>query len=484
MLSISRKVLTTIVFSITILLIASCGKPKETDEVNAKTLSVEESVVQKAIVQKPIVQEPIVQESKVWISGWKPSADLTVARAGAAVVTHNNFIYMIGGVDGKFFLSSIESSVIKEDGSLSPWKAVSNMPEQRGFMSAVVHESRLYVVGGGNGEYGKNLLNTIVSANLLSNGTIGSWREEKERLLLPRRCAKLIKKDNQLLALGGFGGALLDNVEVTTFASDGSLRPWKMNEQKLTMPRYVNSVTQMNEIAFVLGGHHPRKGVGLTEVEYVNLRQKPLKWQRTNSMDVARYAFSSFANNNRLYVAGGISGSEYLNSIEVTKVEVGNKLAGKTTLSWQKATNLPLAMANFRTIVVNERVFLIGGSSNENYLNAVWRAGFDKNGQLGYWGSQKELDALNAQQAKKKEMNHLLNAGTVVQSINTEGYTYLLVKEKGAERWLAAPKMEIKNNTRIQYSEGVYMSNFFSKTLRKSFKSIVFVGTVHIAESR
>ena len=417
------------------------------------------------------------KSNQVWIAGWEKTASMNTARAGGAVVVHNDVIYMIGGVDGKNFLSSIESARIQKDGSLSPWEVTSELPEQRGFMSAVVHENRIYVVGGANGEYGKNLLNTVVSAEVFDNGKIGSWREEKQKLMLPRRCSKLIKNGDQLLALGGFGGTLLDSVEVSYFSKDGELSPWQLNNAKLTMPRYVNSVSRVGDKAFVLGGHHPRKGVGLSEVEYADLNANPITWHKTNAMASGRYAFSSFSYQGNLYTAGGISGSEYLNSIEKARIKFGD-----SEISWQKSIDLPLSMANFTTIVVKEWVYLLGGSTRHNYLNSAWRSSINENGSLGYWGSKGEEKALQTKDTEKSEKGNLVNKGTVIKNINTEGYTYLLVEEKNEQVWLAAPKMDVQNNTHIQYSEGVYMSNFFSKSLNKKFDSIIFVGTVRVSK--
>lgn len=408
--------------------------------------------------------------------GWKSTTAMNTARAGGAVVAHNNKIYVIGGVDGNNFLSTIEYTTVKKDGSLTPWKVISELPEQRGFMSAVVYKHRIYVVGGANGKYGKNLLNTVVSAEIFDNGGIGAWREENQKMMLPRRCSKLVINGDQLLALGGFGGTLLDSVETSYFTKDGKLAAWQLNDEKLTMPRYVNSVSHVGDKVFVLGGHHPRKGVGLSEVEYTNLNAEAIKWQKTNPMVSGRYAFSSFSYQNNLYAAGGISGSEYLNSIEKARIKPGDSV-----VRWQKSINLPLSMANFTTIVVNARAYVLGGSTRQKYLNAVWYSNFNKNGKLGYWGTKGEHEAFK-KNAEKLGIGNLVNKGTVIKNINTEGYTYLLVEEKDRQVWLAAPKMDVQNNTRIQYSEGVYMSNFFSKSLNKKFDSIIFVGTVRVSE--
>jgi hypothetical protein len=255
-----------------------------------------------------------------------------------------------------------------------------------------------------------------------------------------------------------------------------------MDKSKLTMPRYVNSVSRIGQKVFVLGGHHPRKGVGLKDVEFADLDQNSLVWKATSPMKSGRYAFGSFSFENNLYAAGGISGSEYLSSIEFANIE-----EKKSEISWQNSINLPLSMANFTTIVVNKRVYVLGGSSRHDYLNTVWFSSFNNNGAIGYWGSQEDQAALQTNSREQFDKNKLINTGVVIKTINTEGYTYLLVEERLANDkdnpiWLAAPKMDVQKNMRVRYSEGVYMSNFFSKSLGRTFDSILFVGTVSVVQ--
>lgn len=423
-------------------------------------------------------EQPPLQE-KTWIPGWQQTSEMSIARAGAAVVSYNNRIYMIGGVDGKNFLRSVEMSEVRHDGSLSAWKVVSNMPEARGFISAVIHNARVYVVGGGNGPYGKNLLNSVVSAPLLENGMLGEWREEKEKMLVPRRCSKIISDGNSLYALGGFGGALLDTVESTVFKANGELDKWHMQNNRLTIPRYVNEVKKVGDRIFALGGHHQSKGVGINQIEFASLKHQPLVWKQTTPMSQGRYAFSSTAYRKHLYAMGGISGSEYLNSIE--KLNINDDIPLE---SWKKSSNLPEFMANFTTILIGDRIYLLGGSTRHKYMTSVWYAGFNKAGDIGFQGTQAQLrDYQESMQNQQSTESELPNNAIVKQVIETEAYTYILVDQQGDELWLAAPNMKIYTGDRIKYSEGVYMTNFYSKTLQRGFAKIVFVGTVLVDQA-
>jgi hypothetical protein len=66
----------------------------------------------------------------------------------------------------------------------------------------------------------------------------------------------------------------------------------------------------------------------------------------------------------------------------------------------------------------------------------------------------------------------------LVEALQTNNYTYLLVKEKGQEMWLAVPKMEAEIGSTYYYKGGMEMSDFQSKELDRVFESIWFLGGV------
>ncbi len=67
-----------------------------------------------------------------------------------------------------------------------------------------------------------------------------------------------------------------------------------------------------------------------------------------------------------------------------------------------------------------------------------------------------------------------MSSGTVIETMNSSGYTYLLV-ENGAEKtWLAIPETSVKKGEVVKYYQGMVMNNFTSKTLDRTFESIVF----------
>lgn len=70
--------------------------------------------------------------------------------------------------------------------------------------------------------------------------------------------------------------------------------------------------------------------------------------------------------------------------------------------------------------------------------------------------------------------------GTVAQTMNAGGYTYIEVDSKGEKTWLALPEMKVAVGDKIEYQETTPMVNYNSKTLNRKFEKILFVQGVKI----
>jgi hypothetical protein len=71
--------------------------------------------------------------------------------------------------------------------------------------------------------------------------------------------------------------------------------------------------------------------------------------------------------------------------------------------------------------------------------------------------------------------------GEVLEARNVDGYTYLRLKTAGAEVWAAVPTVSVKPGSRVTVVDTMVMENFESKTLKKTFKKIVFGQVVNPA---
>ena len=76
--------------------------------------------------------------------------------------------------------------------------------------------------------------------------------------------------------------------------------------------------------------------------------------------------------------------------------------------------------------------------------------------------------------------------GKVVETMDSGGYTYILLESKGSKKWVAIPEMFISVGDDIELQPGVQMGAFSSKALGKKFDNIIFSGgpTTKFTESR
>jgi len=65
-------------------------------------------------------------------------------------------------------------------------------------------------------------------------------------------------------------------------------------------------------------------------------------------------------------------------------------------------------------------------------------------------------------------------SGIIKETMNASGYTYMLVNSNEKDIWVAIPETAVKNGAEVNYYEGMEMKDFPSKTLNRTFPSIIF----------
>jgi hypothetical protein len=81
---------------------------------------------------------------------------------------------------------------------------------------------------------------------------------------------------------------------------------------------------------------------------------------------------------------------------------------------------------------------------------------------------------MNLSAAKNVSREPLPLSGTVAETMDAGGYTYIGLENKGKISWVAVPRMEVAVGRRMAFRPGAEMTNFTSKTLNRSFERIVF----------
>ncbi len=69
-------------------------------------------------------------------------------------------------------------------------------------------------------------------------------------------------------------------------------------------------------------------------------------------------------------------------------------------------------------------------------------------------------------------------SGTVIETMNTTGYTYVQVDTGSEKIWAAAPEFPVKVGDHVVVPEGAPMPNYHSKTLNRDFAVVYFVNSI------
>ncbi|MFO7830667.1 MAG: hypothetical protein R6V18_01640 [Desulfuromonadaceae bacterium] len=72
-------------------------------------------------------------------------------------------------------------------------------------------------------------------------------------------------------------------------------------------------------------------------------------------------------------------------------------------------------------------------------------------------------------------------SGTVTETMNTAGYTYVKVDTGTEEVWVAAPEFEVKVGDPVIVGQSMPMQNYHSNTLNRDFEMVYFAGNVAVA---
>lgn len=72
----------------------------------------------------------------------------------------------------------------------------------------------------------------------------------------------------------------------------------------------------------------------------------------------------------------------------------------------------------------------------------------------------------------------VVHEGTVVDTMNGGGYTYVQIKEADNMFWAAGPEAEVKKGDKVAVVEQMWMNQFTSKTLNRTFDKLLFVGQI------
>lgn len=74
------------------------------------------------------------------------------------------------------------------------------------------------------------------------------------------------------------------------------------------------------------------------------------------------------------------------------------------------------------------------------------------------------------------------NQGKVLDTMDASIYTYIQVSTDNSPVWLAASKTKVAKGDTIRYPSGAPMSKFYSKSLNRTFDTLIMVDKIEVVK--
>lgn len=272
---------------------------------------------------------------------------------------NNGYLYITGGFSNSGTMSStVYSSKINSNGSLSTWKTLNSLTSARYGSGGIAINGMLYIIGGCTNKsivIGQNCNSTGQELTEYLAAVINNGGADFTQTGSNKGSFTTARSQAAAVAYNGFiylSGGCTDLTAVTTngcatstndtryasIAADGSLTWSTLTAGGPSTNRYGHAMVAYNGYLYVIGGCSSTGGFCssfLNDIKYVALDASTGNsvggWATaTNSLSTARYGLSAVAYNGYLYAIGGCSAttsgncSTFQNSIEYAQISTNS----------------------------------------------------------------------------------------------------------------------------------------------------------------
>lgn len=269
--------------------------------------------------------------------------------------------------------------------TLGLWQSTSSLVELHGYTAAVTVGGYVYVIGGEDCTL-NCIRNTVERAKINLDGSLSSWQIESP--MIKRRVGHTaVAFNNYIYVLSGqFDGTVPGSVERAQVNPDGSLESWQLLDSMATTRTSHVSVVA-NDYIYAIGGvTSPHSGPGeyLKNVERAKINPDGSLgvWEiLTSEMNTTRINPSAVVVGNYIYVLGGPLNSSFANSVERTQINPDGTLG-----TWELMSPMISDRFDAATVVADDYIYALGGSTEVGNTNSVERAQINPDGSLSLWG--------------------------------------------------------------------------------------------------
>jgi len=316
----------------------------------------------------------------------------------AACAVYNGKVYLTGGfgnvdslsVSGPTVANAINKiwyGTVLSDGSIDEWKEVddtSRLPQPTYGHSSVVVNGRLYIIGGRS--TADLTLPVVYWGQILGHdGTIkaqyksNTWTAVAS-LPTPLFRAQSVYFEGRIYVIGGQNSADIaqNTVYYADVQPDGDILGWSQTSAPLPVNLSGHSAAISNGRIYVVGGSTTGEFLDSIADVYIGTIDVATgditNWVQTTSLPEARYAASATIAAGKIWVAGGWNSGTAKADIFYARLNpTDGTIPGPGARdTWSRATDLPITVYDHNFISFNGHLFLIGGRNSIGIQNMVY----------------------------------------------------------------------------------------------------------------
>jgi hypothetical protein len=294
-------------------------------------------------------------------------------RSGAATVTSNGFVYVLGGgttADGQTIVTTNNALYAKlnADGSVGAFAATSNLNTSVSNAGAVVVNGYVYLVGGKTGNADTTSSTNVQRAKINADGTLGTWSATTSQLTAAKSDLGVATSNGYIYAVGGFTttGSGTNTAYYAKVNANGDITSWTQTGTNLTYSPSGNRSVVANGYLYSLGSN----GSGSTTINYSRLGTNGAPGTWTANPTAMPSSFGDGATavlNGYLYMVGGYDGSVDLKTTQYVPFNSDGTLSDFRTAS----NPLPNLLENMQAVVANGYMYIFGGDNTGGVFSTV-----------------------------------------------------------------------------------------------------------------
>jgi len=301
----------------------------------------------------------LIQIENFAAEDWQRITQLQPGRRGFATAVVADNIYLIGGTlfknpEGPYGSSTVEVYAPQTN----TWRRLTDMPTPRHGAKSAVVDGIIYVFGGYSSK-DRLIKNWKLPLHIEAYDPQNDTWIQKKDMPVSRINFSLSVFAGKVYLIGGTTGfgeeheQRMDRIDIY----DPDTNRWTKG-QKMPTRRDPGGVAGISTCFYVIGGRgFPPVGAGplLMSIEEYDMRNH--RWQKKKEMLDIRDGFKTVVVKDDIYLIGGWAHGVFLEAVDVYNPQ---------TERWHNIPALPMPMSPYGAVVVNGKVYVFGGYNRED----------------------------------------------------------------------------------------------------------------------